>query len=127
MKEIRGLAWVVLKWALHAPPNIFFLAVEIKKGVNEMNKNTISNASYKTCYQKFWFDITLKFLPCSLIVILVGYRLTSVPPVLNFYLILHLFLLGIIVFTYTWLSMELIFTWIDIRKKCKGRRYEDEV
>ncbi|KGL43592.1 DNA cytosine methyltransferase [Listeria newyorkensis] len=24
-KEIRGLAWVVLKWALHAPPNILFL------------------------------------------------------------------------------------------------------
>lgn len=83
-----------------------------------MNKNTSTNETeYKTRYQKFWFDITLKFLPCSLIVILVGYRLTTVPPVLNFYLILHLLLLGIIVFAYTWLSMELIFTWRDIRKR----------
>ncbi|MBC1798507.1 hypothetical protein HCA55_17345 [Listeria booriae] len=83
-----------------------------------MNKTTLPNETpYKAPYQKFWFDMALKFLPSSLIVILVGYRLTTVPPVLNFYLILHFLLFGIIVFTYTWISMELLFTWIAIRKK----------
>ncbi|MBC2324598.1 hypothetical protein [Listeria booriae] len=37
-KEIRGLACVVLKWALHAPPNILFLEnvfiFNVKQGVD---------------------------------------------------------------------------------------------
>ncbi|MBC2149706.1 DNA cytosine methyltransferase [Listeria booriae] len=54
-KEIRGLAWVVVKWALHAPPNILFLEnVEefrtwgpVKNGKIDKSKKGVIYHSFK--------------------------------------------------------------------------------
>ncbi|MBC2312074.1 hypothetical protein [Listeria booriae] len=93
-----------------------------------MNKNaSLEEKMYKKRRKDFRLEIILKFLPCTLIIIMLGNKLTTVPPVLNSYLIIHFLLFGIITFFYTWLSLELIFTWLDIRKKNdKDGRCKDE-
>lgn len=78
---------------------------------------TINDAqTYKKNHNKFILDFTFKLIPCTLIVIMSLYRLFTLPQSVNFYFIITFLLVGVIVFFYTYLILDMIFTFMKIRK-----------
>ncbi|MBC1618029.1 hypothetical protein HB904_17765 [Listeria booriae] len=80
-------------------------------------KSIIEEKTYKESRSKFIWEIVFKLVPCSIITMIIAWKIASMEPVLNVSVIITFILLGVIVVFYVQLLLNLIVNGIIIRRK----------
>ncbi|MBC1899093.1 hypothetical protein HCA68_15600 [Listeria booriae] len=82
-------------------------------------KSINDEKAYKESRNQFIWELVFKLLPCSIITMIIAWKVATMEPVLNVSTIIAFILFGVVVVFYVQLLLNHVLNWIIIKRKKK--------
>ncbi|MBC1228584.1 hypothetical protein [Listeria booriae] len=80
-------------------------------------KSIVDEKKYKESRKQFIWELVFKLIPCSIITMIITWKVATMEPVMDLYTIIAFILLGVVVVFYVQLLLNFILNWIIISRK----------